>query len=233
MYVPAEYSRLVVVVHGTERDAQGYRDAFSSFADDNDCIVLAPLFPVGIPDLDGYKYLRHGELRYDDILLAMVDEVAARYHVDAARFLLFGFSGGGHFAHRFLYLHPERLLAASIGAPGAVTLLDTGRAWPAGIADTEECLGCTVDLAAVAATPVQLVVGAEDVSTDGIAAAGHPAWIAGVNDAGVPRTARLRALRDSLEEHGVRVRHDVIPGAGHDARAIFGVVREFFTSDLS
>ncbi|WP_020389322.1 hypothetical protein [Kribbella catacumbae] len=243
LYVPEDYEQqpdqvysLAVVVHGTERDVQLYRDAFSGFAEDNDCIILAPLFPAGIPspgDLDGYKYIEDGDLRYDELLLAMVDEVAAVYRVETGRFLLFGFSGGGHFAHRFLYLHPDRLLAASIGAPGAVTLLDDGLPWPAGIADTDEVFGRKVDPAALRAIPVQLVIGADDTCTDAIAAdSAHPAWIQGVNDAGVPRTQRIDALRVCLEDHGVTVTHDIVPAARHHAPAVFPDVQAFFTAVL-
>ncbi|GAA1579206.1 hypothetical protein GCM10009789_36130 [Kribbella sancticallisti] len=234
LYVPRVYSTLAVVVHGTDRDVLGYRDAFAGFAEENDCMILAPLFPADVPDPDGYKYLCRGQIRYDEILLGMVDEVAGRYDIATERFLLFGFSGGGHFTHRFLYLHPDRLLAASIGAPGAVTLLDGARPWPAGIADTADCLGHKIDPAAVAAIAVQLVVGEKDLSTDGIATdARHPAWIAGVNDAGVPRPARLHALRESLEHHGAQVRYDLVPEAAHDAPAIFPVVQAFFSDILS
>lgn len=61
--------------------------------------------------------------QFDHVLLAMVDEIAP-LPLAAGRFLMHGFSGGGHFAHRFFSLHPRRLLGASIGAPGMVTLLD-------------------------------------------------------------------------------------------------------------
>ncbi|MEJ7757326.1 MAG: hypothetical protein WKF83_14410 [Nocardioidaceae bacterium] len=73
---------------------------------------MAPLFPAGIiepDDIDNYKWLEYHGIRFDKILLAMVDEVAQKYHLDARRFLLHGFSGGGHFAHRFFYLHATRL----------------------------------------------------------------------------------------------------------------------------
>ena len=133
-YVPENYKEdaenryaLAVVVHGTDRGMVAYREHFIDFAEANDCIVLAPLFPVGIPsqgDLSNYKLIRAGDIRFDHVLLAMVEELARKYRVDAERFLLYGFSGGGHFAHRFFYLHPKRLAGVSIGAPGVVTLLD-------------------------------------------------------------------------------------------------------------
>ncbi|WP_425450506.1 hypothetical protein, partial [Virgifigura deserti] len=116
-YVPEDYDEegsdrypLAVIVHGTERGMQNYRDAFADFAEEHGVIVLAPLFPVGIvtpDDLSSYKLLRHEALHYDAVLLSMVAEVRERYRLAGERFLLYGFSGGGHFTHRFLYLHPD------------------------------------------------------------------------------------------------------------------------------
>ena len=55
LYVPPDYDEaasktydLAVIVHGTGRTAAEYRDRFADFAQLNDCIVLAPLFPLGI-----------------------------------------------------------------------------------------------------------------------------------------------------------------------------------------
>ncbi len=112
---------LIVAVHGTGRTMNAYRDGFAPFARYNKCVVLAPLFPIGpLGDdyRDGFKYLIEGDIRYDHVLLAMVKEVGDRLDRTFERFMLFGFSGGGHFAHLFFYLHPDRLLAVSIGAPG-------------------------------------------------------------------------------------------------------------------
>src|SRR5690606_39266483 len=99
----------------------------ADFARAHRVVVLAPLFPAGMTEpgeLSSYKLIRHGGIDYDRVLLGMVAEVAARYRLAGERFYLHGFSGGGHFAHRFLYLHPERLAGVSIGAPGIVTLID-------------------------------------------------------------------------------------------------------------
>ncbi|MFI6908187.1 hypothetical protein ACIBKY_43485 [Nonomuraea sp. NPDC050394] len=244
LYVPDDYApegdkvySLVVLVHGTERDVQSYRDSFEDFGRANDCIVLAPLFPAGIPDpgeLDGYKYLEHRGIRFDEILLSMVEEISACYRVEGARFLLFGYSGGGQFAHRFVYLYPERVRAASIGAPGAVTLLDEDLPWPAGFAGAEAALGRNVDPAALSGTAMHLVIGADDTGTQtNSVPAGHPAWIPGVNDEGVPRTTRLRALRRSLERHGIPVRYDVVPGVGHYGPGVVSKVKDFFTHVLT
>ena len=74
MYVPPHIDsarhpvELVVVMHGTGRAFVEYRDAFAEFARWNDCIVLCPLFPVGVlgdGNRDGFKQLHEGEIRYD------------------------------------------------------------------------------------------------------------------------------------------------------------------------
>ncbi|GAA3742896.1 pimeloyl-ACP methyl ester carboxylesterase [Spinactinospora alkalitolerans] len=244
LYVPEDYDEdgtdvypLVVLVHGTGRDAQSYRDAFAGFARTHRCIVFAPLFPAGIGtpgELHNYKYLRYGDIRFDLLLLAMLEEVAESYRVGTARFLLTGFSGGGHFTHRFLYTHPDRLLGASVGAPGVVTLPDEARPWPAGIGGLREALGVTPDLEAIRAVPVQLVIGARDTETWEIGMGPEePAWIKDVNDHGVDRQARMRALKAGLVGHGVAVRHDIVPGVAHECRETLGPVRAFFAERLA
>lgn len=72
-------------------------------------------------------------MRYDQILLDMIDCVASEWgSVDTRTFAIVGFSGGGQFVHRFFYLYPERVHAVSIGAPGRATPL-VDKAWPEGI----------------------------------------------------------------------------------------------------
>src|SRR5680860_1115071 len=132
LYIPSAHEDaakplpLVVIQHGSMRNAMDYRNVYVEAAEANGWILLAPLFPATLDDLEGlhnYKYIDYDGVRYDEVLLAMVAEVGSHYNVETETFALHGFSGGGQFAHRFLYLHPERLSAVSIGAPGHVTLL--------------------------------------------------------------------------------------------------------------
>lgn len=229
---------LCVLIHGSARTPHVYRDLFMDFAEQHRAVVLAPMFPVGITDPDdmsSYKFLMtNQDLRYDHLLLAMVDEIAARFGVGGDRFLLHGFSGGGHFVHRFFYLHAARVLALSVGAPGMVTLLDTARPWHCGVADMEARFGQPLAWDAMRAVPVQMIVGAEDTETWEITIKqGSPHWMDGVNDAGRTRIERLAALRRSFEQNGIQVRYDEVPGVAHDGYGIVEPVKAFFAEALT
>ncbi len=227
---------LAVVVHGTGRTAMQYRDAFADFAETHQCIVLAPLFPAGIPEpgnLSNYKFIACGDIRFDHILLAMVDEIAKTYRVRSDRFLLHGFSGGGHFAHRFFYLHPDRCLGVSIGAPGVVTLLDYDHDFWVGIRNLEAEFGIVPDVDEMRRVPVQMIVGGNDTETWEITIEpGSWLWMDGAATADGNRQDRMLALKASFEREGITVQHVVVPGIGHEGFRLVAPVQEFFASIL-
>jgi poly(3-hydroxybutyrate) depolymerase len=243
LYVPrdlgegGEPPELVVAVHGTGRSFVAYRDAFSAFGRWRNCIVLAPLFPVGVlgdDNRDGFKYLIEGYLRYDRVLLDIVDEVGKRYGLAFDRFAICGYSGGAHFVHRFAMLHPRRLWAASIGAPGSVTLLDPTRDWWVGTRNIEALFGAPLDRAALANVPVQMVVGAADLETWEIThREGGAHWMPDANHAGRTRPERLAALRRSFEAAGVAVRFDLVPNMAHDGMRGVPLMEDFFADTLA
>lgn len=223
---------LLVSVHGSLRGVESSRDAFADFARWHGAVVLAPLFPadpLGDGNEDGYKYMAEGDIRYDRLLLAMVAEAEARLGLGFDRFCLAGFSGGAHFAHRFLLLHPERLRAVSIGAPGSVTLIDPKRGWWVGTSDMERLFGRAPNLEAMRRVPVHLAVGDSDLETASIThRPGSRHWRTDANRAGANRIARLTSLRRNLQAQGLAVRHDIIPGAAHDFAAVAERARDFF-----
>lgn len=243
LYVPRALTEggappeLVVVMHGTGRSFVQYRDAFAEFARWHNCLILAPLFPVGVlgdDNRNGFKYLSEGGIRYDVVLLAMVAEVEAKYRLAFARFGLFGYSGGGHFAHRFLLLHPERLWAVSIGAPGSITLPDPTRDFWVGVRDLEARFGRPFRPEAVAAVPTHMVVGAADLETWEIThREGSPTWMPGANEAGRTRPERLRSLKAAFERLGSRIRFDELPNVPHDGMKVLDSVKGFFADVLA
>src|SRR5215218_5627293 len=138
LYVPATYTggdhafRLLVSVLPVHPNIPRYRalELFGDFAAAARRLVLAPRFDIN----SGFQSLGLGTPeRYDLRLLQMVDAVAGSHALESPSFELFGYSAGGQFAHRFLYLHRERIRAIAIGAPGTVTLPTALEPWPAGL----------------------------------------------------------------------------------------------------
>ncbi|MBV5295448.1 MAG: alpha/beta hydrolase [Curvibacter lanceolatus] len=237
-YVPAHYTaatahtfRLLVVVHGSERAPEAARQLFAPLADATNCVVLAPLFPMAVTDdeeLHNYLFLKYRDIRYDLLLLAMVDEMQRRFALPVQKFWLAGFSGGGQFAHRFMYLHAARLSAVSVGAPGMVNGLDPQRPWFVGVKDVQARFGQGVDRAAMHGLPVQVVVGGADTDTDIQVAPGHPLYVEGVNDTGLTRVRRAAYLHQVLLGAGAASQWDVVPDARHSAHEIHASVEAFF-----
>ncbi|MBX3502089.1 MAG: alpha/beta hydrolase [Alphaproteobacteria bacterium] len=228
--------RLIVAMHGTGRTATAYRDGFAPLAERTRSIVLAPLFPVGLiepGELSNFKRLKFHDMRFDLLLLSMVDEVRKKYGIDTSRFLLFGFSGGGQFVQRFHLLYPDRLAAVTIGAPGNVTLIDDKRDWWVGTRTLKQEFGVELDLPAMRKVPVQMIVGSEDTETWEITVQpGSPAWMEGINDSGVTRIDRLATLKANYEKHGIAVRQDIVQGIGHEGWKAMTPVIDFFEGVL-
>lgn len=243
LYVPpvvgdGEKVDLLVAVHGTGRTSfLDFRDGFAAFGRWNNCAILCPIFPVGVRGdgaRSGYKFMIEGDIRYDLLLLDMVAEVAEKYRQNWDGFAMFGFSGGGHFTHRFAILHPHKLWAASIGAPGSVTLLDPDKDWWVGIRNLQERFGISFDQEALARIPMHMVVGDADLETWEITIPeGSTNWMPGANDAGRTRPERLSSLRRSFENAGVAVKFDLVPGISHDRMQVLDHVQNFLAGILA
>ncbi|MCY4394665.1 MAG: alpha/beta hydrolase [Rhodospirillaceae bacterium] len=245
LYVPQSLRQddpapLLVLIHGTSR-RDNFRDGFRDFAERTGTVLLAPLFPVGAAaadDVHGYKWIDGDGVRFDLLLLDMIGQAAAIWPLAADRFALFGYSGGGQFAHRFLYLHPHRLTALSVGAPGNVTLPDPARPWPAGVSGLEERFGIGFDNDAIRAVPLHMVVGGADTETWEIAKEpGDPVYIRGVNDESTSRIERLKRLEFEMARRGSSTQFELVEGVAHDGPAVVPAVtlwleRSAFTRDL-
>lgn len=243
LYVPPSISTeervdLFVAVHGTGRTSfLEFRDGFSDFGRWRNCVILCPIFPVGVcgdGGRSGYKYMIEGDIRYDLLLLGMIEEVAAKYNRQWSKFGLFGFSGGGHFTHRFAILHPEKLWGATVGAPGSVTLLDAEKNWWVGIKDLPERFGKSFDKEAFSKVPFQMVVGDADLETWEIThKEGSRYYMPGANDAGKTRPERLKSLAKSFEAAGAPVQLNILPGVSHDRLKFLDTVKTFMDKALS
>lgn len=242
-YLPESYEEagarrypLAVLVHGSTRNADILRNQFVDFAEANQCALLAPLFPCGIEEpgeMHNYKRVLYRGIRYDLILLSMIEEAAQIYRLETSKMLMHGFSGGGQFVHRFFYLHPERLVGVSIGAPGIVTLPAPDKPWWVGTGNIETIFGHEPNLAAMREVAVQMVIGGDDIETWDVTVSPKSSnWMAGVNDAGTTRVDRLRALEAAFLTLGISVRFDVVPGVEHVGHLVHPPVKAFFADVL-
>jgi pimeloyl-ACP methyl ester carboxylesterase len=138
VYVPEdvmEGAPVLVSVHGISRNAKTHAKAFSPFADRYGIVVVAPLFPG--KKFPGYQRLglsrRRDHSRPDLTLHAILSEVGTLTGARTDRIYLFGYSGGGQFAHRYAMFYPERVLAVAVGAPGWYTFPDEQARFPRGL----------------------------------------------------------------------------------------------------
>ncbi len=214
LYVPSKIIKVCVYVHGTDRDVMHYRDHLADFAERTHTLIVAPLFPAGLiepDDVDNYKFLRFYDLRFDLMLLNMLDEIGARYDAPVKQFMLGGFSGGAQFAHRFAYLHPHRVSGVSIAAPGRITLLDDAMDWWVGTRDLNTHFGQAINIEELRQVPIQLIIGADDdadiTANDDIPQA---------RIAGNTRRARLQTLYENYQQHGLSVQRDIVDDCAHD-----------------
>lgn len=203
--------KLIVLIHGTGCEVDQYLQAALPFLEDQHAILLAPVFPSGLfetNDFNSYKLLACDGIRYDEILLQMIEELKYRYEgVETDRFYICGHSGGGQFVNRFLFVHPDRLAAASISAPGRPTFIDFDQDYFWGVRDLRKHFGHDLDLEALKEVQVQMVVGSED---------NH---YVGESRYGSTRIERLMSLRDNFESFGIPVQFELLDGVDHESIA--------------
>lgn len=245
---------LLVNIHGTRRNLSAIYGDLKTFADSIPCAILQPLFPAGIEgptDLDSYKRLASKSLNSNLRLLSILDEVGARWpNINTEKIFLMGFSGGGQFAQRFLYIHPDRLSAVSIGAPGKVTLLDEQQTWPRGIKDVQDVFSRSIDLSLITAVNIHMVVGSKDTAAHGgnefkqwqeemkekitktrKTCSDQEAALTSNIDASETGKGRLGTLQDvqkSWKDQGIEAHLDVVDGVGHSADGVRSCVLDFF-----
>lgn len=125
-------------------------------------------------DRDAMLTADPGLRRLDLQLLAMIDDARRRLAAEGVRaeerVLMHGHSAAGMFVNRFVLLHPGRVKAASIGAPGGWPTLPVaehgGRTlrYPVGVADLRALAGRPFDRARARAVPLFFFLGADDTN---------------------------------------------------------------------
>lgn len=129
---PRRPAPILVSTHGLARNPLQNLIYLAHAADQLGAILVAPFFSKerhhGFQWLETWK----GGARADTLLNAFIAKIAADYGGDAGRLILFGFSGGGQFCHRFAMLHPSHVACVVSVAAGWYTFPDDATAFPLG-----------------------------------------------------------------------------------------------------
>ncbi len=137
---------ILLSVHGGDRVIDGYTHAWSKFfalpdTPSENVIVVAPYFTIG-GDYDGYNRLSWGDnadgRTADGVTIDLIEQIVsllgdALGGVQDHPIYLYGHSGGGQFAERFLWAHPNFLDATVVSSPAYRTPIEPNTPYPYGI----------------------------------------------------------------------------------------------------
>ena len=163
-YVPARApvpGRTLVSVHGISRNARDHVRLLAPLAEQYGATVIAPLFDETF--FSDYQRLgRRGRGERADLALndILIDALAPT----PPKIALFGYSGGGQFAHRYALAHPERVAALALAAPGWFTYPDHDQRYPYGLATDNRLPGVHFDPDQFLRIPTLVLVGAHDIT---------------------------------------------------------------------
>jgi poly(3-hydroxybutyrate) depolymerase len=136
-------TRVVVVMHGVNRDADRYRDEWAALALAHGLIVIVPEFsradfPGSLGYNTGYFAEADGAPRPRErwsfaAIEPLFDEVRRRFGTGVERYALYGHSAGAQFVHRYVLFMPEARIAQGIAAnAGWYTMPDPALTFPYG-----------------------------------------------------------------------------------------------------
>ena len=223
-------------------------------ADELGVALLVPAFPRTARDWQVYTHALDRDVltsrdpllaRLDLQLIAMIDDARARLDEDGtqvdARVLLQGFSASAMFANRFTALHPDRVRAVTIGSPGGWPIAPVAKIgvdalpYPAGIADLSALTGKPFDAAAFARVPHYLYMGAADDNDSLDFGDGWDQPAAAEVDRlfGDTPLARWKHAEALYARAGANARFELVPGIGHDRKALQDRSTAFFKQVLA
>lgn len=234
LYVPTGLSastRVVVVMHGTMRNAHEYIDGWTAWAEHNDHVILAPRFHrAGWPGSRSYhlgNVLRDGARTHESswaftTVEALHDRVRSELCLDDPSFALWGHSAGGQFVHRFLLFRPHARIRAAIAAGcGWFTVPDLGTRFPYGL--RHPVLGFGEDDALrYVRTPLTIMRGTLDTVRDAHLRTSRAAEAQGRNR--YERAGHAHRAARRLDPSSSWRLTDV-PGVGHDWTAMAPVAQ--------
>lgn len=165
VYVPTtgqRHKRVFISVHGISRNAEEHLRGFAAQAELYGAVMISPLFPAD--DFPSYQRLgttAHQE-RADLAFDQMLQDASAWLQIEPWPIHIFGFSGGGQFAHRYAMFYPDKVARVVLGAPGWYTFPDPVRHYPLGLRSAEGWPCLKFSPLKFLSIPTLVLVGTED-----------------------------------------------------------------------
>lgn len=140
--VRADSAKIVFVMHGHGKNADGYRDAWTRHADRYGFMVVAPLFDAKTWRGGAYSHgIAVGNKAMEDasrwsfsVIEHLFDAIRSATGNASERYFIYGHSEGGQFVHRLVLFLPEARYARAVAAnPGWYTMPDFSRDFPYGL----------------------------------------------------------------------------------------------------
>ena len=141
--------RVLIVIHGQSRNADGYRDYFIDSAERYGVLVLAPEFSreiyrdsrqfnLGNMKNRAGQFLPIGSRSYL-VIDRVFEQAKSKLGFMQKGYSLFGHSAGSQFVHRMILFCPSKMLVAAVAAnAGWYTVPDTRVKFPYGMGNTIE-----------------------------------------------------------------------------------------------
>ena len=176
VYVPGTHGAaapLFVAVHGISRSAYEQARLFSRYCDTFGAVMVAPHFTA--ERHRDYQRLGRDDrgTRADVTLDAIIEEAGWLTGASTTQIYLFGYSGGGQFAHRYAMAHPHRVARAVVAAAGWYTFPDPRTRFPYGIRRSRELRGVRFDPEEFLRVPLSVFVGDQDTTGEGLRQSGR------------------------------------------------------------
>jgi pimeloyl-ACP methyl ester carboxylesterase len=234
LYVPPkvlkipEGAKILVAVHGyngQKADEKGRRNVrrtaerWSKSAQIEGWVVLAPHFDETRFNRR-YQTMNTRGLRADARLHQLVEETEKMLSgIKTDKLLLFGFSGGGQFVHRYAAFNPERVDRAVAGAPGWYTWPDPWRSYPVGTGSKYLPKGLKPKMCKLCGLDLLVIVGDKDLNAGAFAEKYGDHNLLELQGEGRVHRARnwVDAMREYAAEHDCpyNITLEIVPFTGH------------------
>lgn len=209
---------IFVAVHGIQRRAEIQARLFAPLIEALGGTLVAPLF--NRKRYSDYQRLggRGRGARSDLALQRLLADFGQWTGETSNELVMFGYSGGGQFVHRYAMAHPRQVRRMAIAAPGWYTFPDPERPYPEGIGRAQKSLpDLQFDSARFLQIPALVLVGENDTERD--AALNRKKRID--RKQGPHRVERSRrwvaAMSDAARRfsYNTAYRFTTLPGCGH------------------